>query len=1130
MKRILIGLLLVVPIIFKTAAQSPDQRTVTTRIADLLAKLPAKDSKELNSTMQEVGALGEEGIVKMAGMLAPSNQGTNAKLEYALGGFAFYATKPENEALRRVAVKGLCRSLSKINDVENKSFILTQLQIVAKDDAVECVRTLLQDERLFEPAARTLVSINTPAAKSALIQALQNSQGSKRLTLIEALGNVGSKEAVPVITSLASNEDKELKKVVYYALAQIADPSSEKVLAEAAAKSTFNYEASDATSAYLTYARNLSGTNPDRAAAIAKNIYSNAGLKPGVRSAGLQLLTTLQREKSVQVLVEAASDKDSELRAAGLKFALPYLNSASQDSWLNALKKSKSEAKPELITFFGDAKTQAALPAVLKALKSKDENTRLAAISAAAKIAGDKALPQLFALLKKGNKNDIDAVKNALLTVKGNNVTGQIAGALPSLPKAAQPALIEVLAARAAHSEIQTVLPLLKSENPAIREAAFASLKQLSEEDNLRQLFTLLNEVTTPKEIEDVQKSISAAIKSSPYKAQSEKAVFQQVQQVSQEKQPLYFPVLAGIGNKESLALITSAFNSNNAEAQNNALNALSAWGNESAAEQLYQISKGASNSDFQDRALRGFITRIAKTSRQPEQKVLLLRKAMDVAKTTEQKRLILRELQNNKTYNSLLLASNYFDKPELTQDAAQAVMNIALSDKAYFGTTVSGLLNKTIEVLKGPDSDYQKESIRKHLAEMPKEEGFKSIFNEKDLTGWKGLVEDPIKRAKMNAKTLAAAQAKADEEMRRDWVVKDGEIVFVGHGFNNLTTVKKYGDIELLVDWKIIDDGKKEGDAGIYLRGTPQVQMWDTSRVKDGAQVGSGGLYNNQVHPSKPLKVADNPLGEWNNFRILMKGDRVTVYLNGELVTDNVILENYWDRTLPIFAEEQLELQAHGSPVAYRNIYIREIPSVKPFNLSATEKKEGFKVLFDGTNMHEWMGNTKDYIIENGEMVIYPLGGHGNLYTKKEYSDFVYRFEFKLTPGGNNGLGIRAPLEGDAAYTGMELQILDNEAEIYKDLKPYQYHGSVYGTIAAKRGFLKPVGEWNHEEIIVKGPKIKVILNGTTILDGDITEARKNGTLDHLEHPGLQRDKGHIGFLGHGSEVRFKNIRVKEL
>jgi len=434
--------------------------------------------------------------------------------------------------------------------------------------------------------------------------------------------------------------------------------------------------------------------------------------------------------------------------------------------------------------------------------------------------------------------------------------------------------------------------------------------------------------------------------------------------------------------------------------------------------------------------------------------------------------------------------------------------------------------LTKTSSVLKGQDAEYQKESIRKHLSEMPAGEGFVSLFNGKDLTGWKGLVENPIARSKMSADSLAYKQKKADEIMKSGWSAKNGELVFSGHG-DNLCTIKQYGDFEMYVDWKI----ESKGDAGIYLRGTPQVQIWDTSRVEVGAQVGSGGLYNNAKNPKNPTKLADNAIGDWNNFHITMIGDRVTVDLNGERVVDNVILENYWDRKLPIFVKEQLELQAHGNIIYYRDIFVREIPRPEPFVLSEEEKKEGYKVLFDGTNMHEWTGNTTDYTSQNGEMVLDPKGGgKGNLYSKDQYSDFVFRFEFQLTPGANNGLGIRTPMEGDAAYVGTEIQILDNDADIYKDLKEYQYHGSAYGIIPAKRGYLKPLGEWNYEEVYLKGSKIKVTLNGTVITEGDLAEASKNGTADHRDHPGLKNTSGYIGFLGHGSPLKFRNIRIKDL
>jgi hypothetical protein len=377
-----------------------------------------------------------------------------------------------------------------------------------------------------------------------------------------------------------------------------------------------------------------------------------------------------------------------------------------------------------------------------------------------------------------------------------------------------------------------------------------------------------------------------------------------------------------------------------------------------------------------------------------------------------------------------------------------------------------------------------------------------------------------------MSAAALQAAEDSANEKTKGDWIARDGLLIFTGHG-NNLATTKKYGDIEMYVDWKIT----AKGDAGIYLRGTPQVQIWDTSRRNVGAQVGSGGLYNNQKHESKPLTVADNKVGEWNRFHIIMKGDTVTVYLNGILVTDHVPLENYWDRSMPLFPKEQLELQAHGTEVAYRNIYVRELPADAGDTLTAEEKKQGFISLFDGADLEQWTGNKSGYIVKDGVIEVDPFDGSaGNLYTKDEFGNFIFRFEFQLTPGANNGIGIRAPLEGDAAYAGMEIQVLDNDAPKYKDLHVYQYHGSVYGVIPAKRGFLLPTGEWNKEEIIANGNKIKVILNGTVILDGDIKEASKNGTMDHNEHPGLLRKTGHIGFLGHGDVVRFRNLRVKRL
>jgi len=508
------------------------------------------------------------------------------------------------------------------------------------------------------------------------------------------------------------------------------------------------------------------------------------------------------------------------------------------------------------------------------------------------------------------------------------------------------------------------------------------------------------------------------------------------------------------------------------------------------------------------------------------ERQLLLLEDEMGLAKNPIEKKRILAKAARIPGFSSFILASRSLKDEEVNKDAALIVTRLALTDETLKGPVIREALEAALPLVKGEDSAFLTAKLNAHLLKMPYDHGFVSLFNGIDLKGWKALVGNPVTRSKMTDTALAAAQRTANEKTKGDWVVKDGLLVFTGHG-ENLATEKKYRDIEMYVDWKITE----KGAAGIYLRGSPQVQIWDTSRREVGAQVGSGGLYNNQKNESRPLTVADNKIGEWNRFHIIMKGDKVTVWLNGILVTDNITLENYWDRSIPIFPEEQIELQAHGTYVAYRNIYLRELPSNEPAPLTEAEKKQGFISLFNGQDLSQWTGNTTGYQVKDGVVEVTPeIGGGGNLYTKEEFSDFIYRFEFQLTPGANNGIGIRAPLEGDAAYVGMEIQVLDNEAPKYKDLHPYQYHGSVYGVIPAKRGYLLPTGEWNKEEIIAKGNKIKVVLNGTVILDGDIKEASKNGTMDHKEHPGLLRPTGHLGFLGHGDIVRFRNMRVKKL
>ena len=204
---------------------------------------------------------------------------------------------------------------------------------------------------------------------------------------------------------------------------------------------------------------------------------------------------------------------------------------------------------------------------------------------------------------------------------------------------------------------------------------------------------------------------------------------------------------------------------------------------------------------------------------------------------------------------------------------------------------------------------------------------GFVALFNGENLNGWQGLVANPVKRAEMSPEDLKAAQQKADRQMRDHWSVVDGALRFDGDGHGgNLCTVKDYGNFELYIDWKILPGG----DSGIYLRGTPQVQIWDPAHEpywENGADKGSGALWNNQKHARFPLVKADHSAGQWNTFHIKMVGEDLSVTLNDQLVVDEVVMENYWERDKPIYATGPIELQNHGAVLWFKNIYLRELP-----------------------------------------------------------------------------------------------------------------------------------------------------------------------------------------------------------
>jgi len=408
---------------------------------------------------------------------------------------------------------------------------------------------------------------------------------------------------------------------------------------------------------------------------------------------------------------------------------------------------------------------------------------------------------------------------------------------------------------------------------------------------------------------------------------------------------------------------------------------------------------------------------------------------------------------------------------------------------------------------------------------------GFRAIFNGNDLSGWHGMGHfDPRKLDAMSAEDRAAKRAKDLADLRAHWRVEGGEIVNDGKGVY-LTTDAEYGDFELLLDYKTV----AKADSGVYLRATPQVQIWDFTEAggkwSRGADKGSGGLWNNTSGaPGKdPLVLADKPFGEWNHFRILLIGARTSVWLNEHLVVDHAALENFWDRGRSLRPRGPIQLQTHGGEIRWRNVFLREIPAAEAARRLA-RNDEGFTPIFNGKDLSGWQGALDSGAVRDG-ILSWRKGRGGVLFTTEEFADFTLRFEFRLPHGGNNGLAIRYPGKGDPAYAGMcELQVLEHGPKAHKppalDLR--QSHGSAYGMAAAQRGFQRPVGEWNYQEVTVRGSTIRVELNGTEILNTDLSPI--HDYLDDHPHPGKSRTAGFFGFAGHGDPVEFRNVRIRRL
>jgi len=918
------GLVLILSALFLFSfIYAQEAGTLAFKVSAILAKFPAENSRDKDLCAAELLSLGREGLRDVCRRLAAPGTDDDSLARFAVDAVAAYVTRPGARTERLMFVKELLKALGEPRNTDVKAFLISQIQLAGKREVVKPLGKFLKDSKLCGPAARALVAVGTAEAEGVLVKALDLAPLENKVDVVQALGELRSAAAVKKIMPFASGPNEDLRRAALAALANIGDFAAQPVL-ERITVTASPYDRAKAASLYLLYGQRLwESGKKDAAEKICRDFIKNytAAGESQVRASALSLLAKILGADIFDVLLEAVDSADAPFRQRALEIADSIPGEPATARWIEKISKARPEAQADIIAMLGRRGDKSAFPVVREKIKSEDKAVRLAAVTAAAKFDGAEVFNEIWPLIQTDDEDQVKVVKQALLNFPAGQVVAKAAALLGEAPPHARAALIEILAERRAREQAGLILAQARSENEVIRKASLEAIEPLGRAEDVPQIIDLLLTVSAAPEVTLIQNALVAAANqiADPEKRADE--ILAALEKAQGSKRVDLMRPLAKIGGTKALQFIVAETKSQDPQLQTVAIFTLANWADANAREELFRVARTAPDKRSRYLALQGITRLSGDAALSFEQKLSCLEDALEIAVETEEKNLVISGLANVRTTESLKMAAKFLDDPAFRVKAAQAILRMALPSpgaEGLAGFDTAMILKKALLLI---DDEYDKGQAEKYVQEILIKEGFSLLFNGKDLAGWKGLVADPAKRAKMTSVELAKAQREANELMRQHWKVIEGALVFDGKG-HSLCTLKDYRDFEMFVDWKI---GPK-GDSGIYIRGSPQVQIWDPAQWPEG----SGGLYNNKINPAQPLVPADRPVGEWNTFYIKMTGERVTVHLNGVLVVDNIVMENYWERDKPIYPLGQIELQAHSTALYFKNIYLRELSTIK--------------------------------------------------------------------------------------------------------------------------------------------------------------------------------------------------------
>ena len=742
MKKIFNSLLIIVfaLLLVEPGLSAQENRTVTTKIADLLAQMPTNNLPQRDKLMEELISLGDEGFQQLADQMKPSGKGDNTAVVFAINGLARYASQNTKEDKRAFAEKNFILAMNKTPDAAIKALFMRELQLVGKEDAVKAVAPYLTNGELCEPATFVLTAVGSESAKSELLKALDKVQDKSLVTVTKALGELRFKPANGQILKTIIADNQNLSKVSLAAVAAIAAPESYQPLLDGARKAGFVYEPTNATQAFVTYAQRLGENGETKLLSTACEEMMKLSLPTQLHTnaAALAIYNQYFEKEAQPKLLKAFDNNDKAYRFAILNL-VEKSKLVSTNSWIKKANKANPEVKAEIITMLGKKGDLSASDFIKKQFADKSVEVSEAAITAYAKLKGKEAIPDLITLLKKGTQPTFTAF--TLMSLMDEKSLDPLAAILETSPESSKAQIIGIIGAKSGKRYFGMVYGYTANTNAEIKSAAYAAMKNTSSAKDTDQLLILLFATDDQVKIKNIQDALVNA--ASDLKGEDSQTAPLLAQLPNAPKKGRILEVLPRLGGQHALKVVTGYIDSSNKEESDAAFSALINWKDASASAALYEICK-TSTGEKRSSALKGFIRQIRSSALPEDQKLLQYRKMIPLATDAKDRSLIVRSMGQVRTFLSLVATAAFLDDADLKSDAAQSIMEIALpaeGQTGLSGNVVRDALNKAITTLTGSESDYDKARILKYLADMSYEDGLVPMFNGKDLSGWHGSV-----------------------------------------------------------------------------------------------------------------------------------------------------------------------------------------------------------------------------------------------------------------------------------------------------------------------------------------------------------------------------------------------------